>query len=95
VQGEFAPTDFAVAPGDEQRAFIVDQPGRVLVLEDGTIREEPFLDIRYQVVDLKLGHDEHGQLGFTFHSDYQGNRRLFVRYSAPPREGTPEGEELT
>ena len=46
TKGSFAPTDFAVAPGETERKYIIDQPGTILVLENDTIRDEPFLDIR-------------------------------------------------
>lgn len=89
AEGSFAPTDFAVAPGETERKYIVNQPGTILVLEDDTICDDPFLDIRDRVVDLKWGHDERGLLGLAFHPDYEQNRKLYVRYSAPPRHGTP------
>jgi glucose/arabinose dehydrogenase len=90
AQGEFVPTDLVVAPDDGDRKYVVDQPGVVRVLEDGEFRDEPFLDIRDRIVDLKWGHDERGLLGLAFHPDYEQNRLLYVRYSAPRRDGTPE-----
>jgi glucose/arabinose dehydrogenase len=90
VEGEFAPTDLAVAPGQPDRKYVVDQPGLVHVLEDGSFRDQPFLDVRDRVVDLKYGHDERGLLGLAFHPEYQRNGRLFVHYSAPPGAETPD-----
>lgn len=77
VEGAFAPTDFATTP-DDDRKFVVDQPGRILVHGDGDLRDEAFLDIRDRVVDLKWGHDERGLLGLAFHPDYERNRLLYV-----------------
>ncbi|WP_408960538.1 PQQ-dependent sugar dehydrogenase [Natrinema sp. 74] len=74
---------------------MVDQPGRILVLEGEVVRDEPFLDIRDRVVDLKWGHDERGLLGLAFHPDYEQNGRFYVRYSAPRRQGTPEDWDHT
>ncbi|NEU58622.1 PQQ-dependent sugar dehydrogenase [Halorussus sp. MSC15.2] len=91
AEGSFAPTDFAVAPGETTRKYVLDQPGVVRVLKDGDLRDEPFLDIRDRVVELYYGHDERGLLGIAFHPDYDQNRKFYVRYSAPPQERTPEG----
>lgn len=90
AEGEFAPTDFAVAPGDTTRKYILDQPGVVRVLEEGDFRDKLFLDIRDRVVELYYGHDERGLLGIAFHPNYEENRKFYVRYSAPPQERTPE-----
>lgn len=80
AEGAFAPTDFAVLPGGS-RKFVLDQPGVIRVLEDGGFRDDPFLDIRDRVVDLKYGHDERGILGPAFHPD------LVERYEAGGGDG--------
>lgn len=95
AEGEFAPTDFIVEPGDSDRTYILDQPGVVRVLEDGSFRDEPFLDIRDRVVELYYGHDERGLLGIAFHPDYEQNRTFYVRYSSPPRDDTPDDWDHT
>jgi glucose/arabinose dehydrogenase len=95
AEAEIAPTDLAVAPGQPDRKYVVDQVGRVLVLDEGGFREEPFLDVRDRVVDLNYGHDERGLLGLAFHPDFEENRRFFVRYSTPPRADTPEDFDHT
>ena len=95
VEGEFSPTDFQVAPGEPDRKFIADQPGRILVLEDSAIRNEPFLDVRERVVDMYWGHDERGLVGLAFNPNFETNRRFFVRYSAPPNDETPDDWDHT
>ncbi|MCC6310357.1 MAG: PQQ-dependent sugar dehydrogenase [Trueperaceae bacterium] len=80
------------APVGDDRLFIVDRPGVVYVLDqDGSRAEEPFLDIRDRVVKLDEGYDERGLLGFAFHPDFAENGRAFAYYSAPLREGAPDG----
>lgn len=99
ADGLTAPLGFETAPGLEDRQFVVDQPGRIYVLEEDGLREEPFLDIGDRIVDVGLqelnGYDERGLLGLAFHPGFQENRRFFVRYSAPRREGTPEDFDNT
>ena len=40
-----APTHVASTPSEPNRVYIVDQPGRIYVLEDGRLERRPFLDI--------------------------------------------------
>jgi glucose/arabinose dehydrogenase len=80
-------------PGDGSgRLFLVDQIGLIRVLmPDGTLRPDPFLDLRSRMVVLMAGFDERGLLGLAFHPDYETNGRFFVYYSAPLRAGGPAG----
>jgi glucose/arabinose dehydrogenase len=81
------------SPGDGSgRLFVVDQAGLIRVLmPDGTLRPEPFLDLRDRMVTLMPGFDERGLLGLAFHPQYAANGRFFVYYSAPLRAGGPAG----
>jgi glucose/arabinose dehydrogenase len=81
------------SPGDGSgRLFVVDQAGLIRVLmPDGTLRPEPFLDLRSRMVALMAGFDERGLLGLAFHPQYAANGRFFVYYSAPLRAGAPLG----
>jgi glucose/arabinose dehydrogenase len=60
------------------RLFIIEQPGRILVLQDGELAEESFLDIVDQV---ESGGNEQGLLGLAFHPDFETNGRFFVNYT--------------
>ncbi|MFB6068824.1 MAG: sorbosone dehydrogenase family protein [Halobacterium sp.] len=80
-------------PAGLDRWFVADQPGRIY-LYDSSLRETPFLDLRDRVVDLG-GYDERGLLGVATHPAFADNGRLFVRYSSPPRDGTPDGYSHT
>lgn len=80
------PVDIAFAP-DSDRRYILSQNGRIFTHES-TVRETAFLDLR-DAVD-RSG-NEMGLLGIALHPDFASNRRLFVRYSAPRREETPDG----
>jgi glucose/arabinose dehydrogenase len=70
---------FITHAGDgSQRLFIIEQPGRILVLDEGELAEEPFLDIVDQV---ESGGNEQGLLGLAFHPDFESNGRFFVNYT--------------
>ena len=79
-----APVDLAVAP-DADRRYVADQAGQIRVHEPSGLREEPLVDLQDAV---EFG-GEKGLLGLALHPAFASNRRLFVRYSAPRREGTP------
>ncbi len=79
VAGLDKPLFAGSAPGDSGRLYIVEQRGRILVLEDGDVASEPFLDIEGRVTD---GGNEQGLLGLAFHPEYASNGRFFVHYSS-------------
>ncbi|WP_336022976.1 PQQ-dependent sugar dehydrogenase [Halobellus salinisoli] len=82
--GFAAPLDF-VAPAGTDRRFVVDRDGRIWELTDGGRRDAPLVDLSERVL---LG-GERGLLGAAAHPDFSENGRLYVRYSAESREGTP------
>jgi glucose/arabinose dehydrogenase len=67
---------FATSPGDD-RLFVVEQTGRILIVRDGEVQPEPFLDLRGQV----SGGNEQGLLGLAFHPDFASNGRFFIDYT--------------
>jgi len=60
------------------RLFIVEQPGRISIVQDGELRLDPFLDIREIVNDEST---EQGFLGLAFSPDYASNGHFFIHYS--------------
>src|SRR5690349_8679899 len=76
--GEFDnPTYVAGAPGFPKLLFVVEQPGRVLVLRGGQLLPHPFLDIR----DLVGYGGERGLLSIAFPPDYPRSHRFYVYYT--------------
>ena len=74
----FQGTVAATAPwGDPDRVFVVEQAGRIRIIEFGTVLPTPFLDITSQVL---LGGEE-GLLGLAFHPSYGTNGRFFIYYN--------------
>ncbi len=91
TSGLTAPVALAEAPDGTGRLFIVDQIGLIWIWQpDGTLLEQPFLDLRHRLVELKPHYDERGLLGLAFHRDFDQNGRFFVYYSAPLREEAPD-----
>ncbi|MEO8603260.1 MAG: PQQ-dependent sugar dehydrogenase [bacterium] len=62
---------------DTRRVFIVEQPGRIRVVEDGLLLDTPFLAIEPRVSCC----GERGLLSLAFHPDYASNGRFFVNYT--------------
>jgi glucose/arabinose dehydrogenase len=78
VGSEFvSPTHLASTPSEPERLYVVERAGRILILENGQPRPEPFLD----VTDRVLAGDEQGLLSVAFHPDYEANGRLYVNYT--------------
>lgn len=96
AEGLTSPVLLLSAPQDGSRMFIVDRTGtvRIVTTEDGLV-DEPFLDLRDRIVDLEEDFDERGLLGLAFHPLHAENGKLYVYYSAPLREGAPEGWDHT
>jgi glucose/arabinose dehydrogenase len=79
VASGFAQPVFVGAPRNERnRLYVVEQGGRIIVLDRGRRRSEPFLDITSLV---NSGGSEQGLLGLAFHPNYATNRRFYVQYT--------------
>ena len=66
------------------RLFVVEQPGRIQVLQPGALTPSVFLDITTKVISG----GERGLLGLAFHPQFNANRRLFVNYTRRPDGAT-------
>ncbi|MDQ4075775.1 MAG: PQQ-dependent sugar dehydrogenase, partial [Chloroflexota bacterium] len=91
AEGMTSPNHLVEAPDESGRLFVTDQTGQIWIIdEDGTLLDEPFLDLSDRLVELNESYDERGLLGLAFHPDYADNGRFFVYYSAPLRDEAPE-----
>ncbi|MFB6351214.1 MAG: sorbosone dehydrogenase family protein [Bradymonadaceae bacterium] len=72
------PTFATQAPGDDEALYVVERAGRIRVVVDGQVRQQPFLDIRDRV---GTEHTERGLLGIAFHPNYADNGRFFLYYT--------------
>ncbi len=65
------------APAADARLFIVEQPGRIRIVENGQLLATPFLDISPKV----SSGGERGLLSVAFHPKYAQNGFLYVNYT--------------
>ena len=77
LTGLSSPLYVTHARDGSNRLFILEQGGRILVLQPGGAAPTVFLDITTNV----LSGGEQGLLGLAFHPQYTGNRRFFVHYT--------------
>lgn len=71
------PVDVAVPPEDDGRWYVVEQAGRIRVVDEDGLRTRPFVDLR----DRVSAGGERGLLGLAFHPDYPDDPRIFVDYT--------------
>jgi glucose/arabinose dehydrogenase len=72
------PVDLVSPPGDPAKIIVVEQPGVIRMIQEGTLSTIPFLDIRERIGNSG---SEQGLLGIAFHPLYLRNRFFFVNYT--------------
>jgi len=81
VTGVNAPLAMVPVPG-ENRFFVIEQWGRVRVIDNGKLRPQPLLDIRAKIhKPLHHDFDERGLLGIALHPKFKENGKFYVAYS--------------
>ena len=88
LEGLTNPLYVTNARDGSNRLFIVEQDGRIQVLQPGAAAPTVFLDIRSKV----LSGGERGLLGLAFHPQLTSNRRFFVNYTRLPDGATVVAE---
>ncbi len=68
---------YLTAPAGDPRLFIVEQEGRIRIVQAGQLLAQPFLDIR----DRVASGGEEGLLGLAFHPNYASNGYFYVDYT--------------
>ncbi len=62
------------------RVFVVEQAGKIKILQNGEVIQEPFLDL----VDVVQSGGERGLLSMAFHPDYVSKPYFYVYYTRKP-----------
>jgi len=78
IGGLELPVDIQNAGDGSGRLFIVEKPGRILILKGGQLLPTPFLDISAEV-DSR--YTEQGLLGLAFHPNYARSGLFYVNYT--------------
>jgi glucose/arabinose dehydrogenase len=68
---------YLTAPANDDRLFIVEQPGRIRIVKNGQLLTQPFLDI----VSRVSSSGEQGLLSVAFHPSYSSNRFFYVNFT--------------
>lgn len=79
ITGLNTPWEVVFAP--DGRVFITERPGRILVVESGAVRPEPYAELDVDEVG------EGGQLGLALDPAFGENGYLYTYYTAPDGEG--------
>jgi len=83
VAGLRYPVDINHAADGSGRLFVIEQEGRIKIINNGTVVSIPFLNIGDRVQCC----GERGLLGVAFHPDYQTNGYFYVNYTSKQRAG--------
>ena len=76
------PVQVTHAGDSSGRLFIVEQPGRIRILKDGSLLSTPFLDIQDRVLSpASGGGNEEGLLSVAFPDDFYDQGYFFVYYT--------------
>jgi glucose/arabinose dehydrogenase len=84
VQGGLTRPDYLTHASDD-RLFVVEQPGRIRIIKNGQLLEQPYLDITDKVTTAG---NEQGLLSVAFHPAYRTNGQFFVNYTRQSDGGT-------
>ncbi len=81
VSGAIRPTHLANAGDGSGRLFVVEQPGRIRIVESNDFRPDPFLDITDRVL---FDQGERGLFSVAFPPDFAQHGWFYVDYSRKP-----------
>jgi glucose/arabinose dehydrogenase len=78
VSGLESPTDLTHAGDGSGLLYVLEQPGRIRVIQNAALLETPFLDI---VDRVGSSANEQGLLGLAFAPDFKTSSRFYVNYT--------------
>lgn len=76
VSGLTSPLDLESPDDGSGRLFVVEQGGRIKIIQNGAVLSQPFLDISSKITTG----GEMGLLGVTFHPNFSTNPKFYVNY---------------
>lgn len=81
-RGFTSPIGIAAPMDGSNRIFVLEQGGKVKIIENGIRLEKPFITISSKLDGLNIAYSEKGLLGMAFHPDYKSNGLFYLYYSA-------------
>jgi glucose/arabinose dehydrogenase len=84
VSGLTSPVDLETPDDNSGRLFVVEQPGRIKIISNGSLLPTPFLDISNLV---NFDGQEQGLLGVAFHPGYSAKPTIYVNYTRAAAAG--------
>jgi glucose/arabinose dehydrogenase len=94
VTGVTSPLQLLSANDGTTRLFLVEQTGKIRILNNGSLGATPFLDVSSRLVSLNANYDERGLLSMTFHPGFSdpsspGYRKIYT-YTSEPVNGAAD-----
>lgn len=77
------PTEMQTAPDDTHRMFISDLSGKIMILKNGNVLPQPFLDVSSLLEQKDSSSEVKAMFGFAFHPQFAENKKIYVCYNAP------------
>src|SRR6266478_7180241 len=78
ASGFTTPLDIQQAGDGSGRLFVVEQGGRIKIIQNGNVQGTPYLDISSEIVSG----GEEGLLGLAFHPSFSSNGCFYVNYTS-------------
>ena len=78
ISGMASPVDIQFPDDGSGRMFIIEQEGRIRIIENGQMLDPPFLDI---ISKVNSQGNEQGLLGLAFHPDFKQNPYFYINYT--------------
>ncbi|MEO6915920.1 MAG: PQQ-dependent sugar dehydrogenase [Chitinophagaceae bacterium] len=86
-----APTAM-VFPGIGE-AWITEQSGKIRVMKNGTLADEPLMDLKKMLTKMNPGYEERGLLGIALHPQFATNKKFYIVYSTPSTPSASSGQK--
>ncbi len=80
---------YLTAPAGDSRLFVVEQTGRIRIIQDGEVLEQPFLNLSGRI----SSGGERGLLSMAFHPNYATNGFFYVNFTGS--DGATEIERFS
>lgn len=81
VSGLERPLTLVASQDGTGRLFVVEQTGKIHIIQNDSLRPQPFLDLSATVSQLNSNQSEQGLLGLAFPPDFESSQVFYVNYT--------------